>query len=196
VDGTDETQWKYMPSAFEKRRCTLIQLAFAFWYLSYASIGLGMSFSISLNPSIVDNLYFVVMPLVELASVYSKPFTIFVIIFWIFYCAAILFMDTEFNEMVSLNASSISSFTYRLTFGAKPPKCLQCGSRATKLSYADAYPLFSFLYRTPNSTPAEYYWKRRIQGLVAKVSLNVYYVPLLLVSFIHLFLTPQAFCIY
>jgi len=150
LNSSEEIHWKYMPSSFEKKRCTLIQIAFAVWYLTYASIGL-------------------VMPLAELTSTYSKPFTVFIIVFWVLYCFIIIFMDTEFNEMITLNASSISSFTYRLYCGAKPPKCVQCGSRSTNLNYRDTYPLFSFLYRTPNSTPAEYYWTRRIQGLVAKL---------------------------
>ena len=33
---------------------------------------------------------------------------------------------------------------------------MQCGKRATRLSYASAYPLYSHLYRTPNTTPVEY----------------------------------------
>jgi len=107
-----------------------------------------------------------VMPLVEVSLPYSRAFTAVVLIFWVLYCATIILMDTEFNEMITLNANSISSFTYRLTFG---DKCIQCGSRVTKLTYDETYPLFSFLYRVPNSTPAEYYWTRQIQALVAKV---------------------------
>jgi len=142
----EDLLWGYKPSPFEKKRSTTIQVVGIIIYFAVATGGL-------------------VVPVLRVAASYSVPLMNTIIILWVLYFALMMIMTTEFNQMVALSHTSIISFTTRLTCLGKFP---QCGNRTTRLGYRSAYPLYSFLYRTPNSTPTEYQRLRHFQGLLAK----------------------------
>lgn len=145
----DDMLWGYTPTRFEKNRSTVIHITMVIAYYLIVTIGL-------------------VLPVLSVLYEYSRQFGNIVLVIWHIYFTIIIVMDTEFDEMITLNATSISSFTTRVTFFNKCPKVVQCGNRITRLSYASAYPLYSFLYRTPNTTPVEFKFLRSLQGIEAK----------------------------
>lgn len=146
----DQMLWGYTPSRFEKNRSTALHVIMVLAYYIVVTVGL-------------------VLPVLSVLYEYSVQFGHTVLVVWHIYFIFIIVMDTEFSEMITLNAQSIASFTTRVTLFNKCPRVIQCGQRATRLSYASAYPLYSYLYRTPNSTPVEYKKLRLLQGWEAKI---------------------------
>lgn len=146
----DDMVWGYRPTPFEKKRSTTIQVVVVVVYFIAATLGL-------------------VVPLLRVVADYSMGLVNFIVVVWVLYFVAMIVLDTEFNEMVTLNTLSIASFTTRLSFFSNFPRIIQCGKRVTRLSYRSVYPLYSYLYRTPNATPVEYQYLRKIQALEAKI---------------------------
>eukprot|EP00026_Physarum_polycephalum_P008447 Phypoly_transcript_08533.p1 GENE.Phypoly_transcript_08533~~Phypoly_transcript_08533.p1 ORF type:complete len:473 (+),score=50.52 Phypoly_transcript_08533:67-1485(+) len=149
VEG-DEMLWGYTPTRFERNRSTIIHVTMVLLYYLIVTVGL-------------------VFPVLSVLYEYSRQFGNTILIVWHIYFLIIIVMDTEFNEMITLNTHSIASFTTRATFFNKCPRVVQCGKRMTRLSYASAYPLYSYLYRTPNTTPVEFTFLRKLQGFEAKI---------------------------
>jgi hypothetical protein len=149
VESQGNILWKYMPSSFEKHRTLAVHLGFMVLYFVLVTLG-------------------IVIPVITISTTYRNVWGI-VMGIWVFYFLVIVISDTEYNDLITLDEVSVASFSSKVFCNGSVVKCLRVGSRVSRLSYDNVYPMRSFIYRTPNSTPTEYKFTRTLQAVLAKL---------------------------